>query len=72
VGTTTPNLSAMPDVSNTTRGLLTQRMAAVQRNSRAAQAKRLLMFEPNNMVCIFWNEKLLGKIGAALTGDTLV
>jgi len=62
----------MPDVSNTTRGLLTQRMAAVQRNSRAAQAKRLLMFEPNNMVCIFLNAKLLGKIGAALTGDTLV
>lgn len=45
IGTTSPNSSAMLDVSSTTKGMLTPRMNSMQRASIATPATGLLVFD---------------------------
>lgn len=48
IGTTSPNASAMLDLTSTTKGMLTPRMTLAQRNAIAAPARGLLIFQTDN------------------------
>ncbi|HSD14528.1 MAG TPA: hypothetical protein VLB74_07760 [Flavobacterium sp.] len=45
IGTTTPNISSVLDITSTTAGLLTPRMTQVQRNAIPAPATGLIIFQ---------------------------
>jgi len=67
IGTTTPNASAVLDVSSTTRGLLPPRMTAVQRNAinPALSARGLLVFDTDSSAFMFWNGMVWAKMGTS-------
>jgi len=45
IGTTSPNVSSMLDVSSTTKGMLTPRMTSVQRNAITTPADGLIVYD---------------------------
>jgi len=47
IGTSTPNSSALLDISNTSKGILIPRMSATQRSAIASPATGLLVFQNN-------------------------
>ncbi|RYZ47844.1 MAG: hypothetical protein EOP49_20180, partial [Sphingobacteriales bacterium] len=49
MGTTAPNASAILDLTSTSRGLLTPRMTAAQRNAIAAPANGLLVYQTDGV-----------------------
>jgi len=48
IGTTSPNSSALLDVTSTTKGILVPRMTAAQRNAIASPATGLLIYQTNS------------------------
>ncbi len=67
IGTTTPNTSAMLDVSSVTKGLLIPRMTALQRLAinPAASARALMVFDIDSSAFMFWTGTVWNKLGAA-------
>jgi len=63
IGTTTPNVSSVLDVSATNKGMLVPRMTTVQRTAIASPAKGLLVFDNDINSFFFYN----GTIWAALS-----
>ncbi|PZR23702.1 MAG: hypothetical protein DI535_23390 [Citrobacter freundii] len=55
VGTTTPDASAMLDVSSTTQGMLIPRMSLAQRNLIASPATGLLVYQTDNTPGFYMN-----------------
>ncbi|WAC00912.1 hypothetical protein N7U66_11795 [Lacinutrix neustonica] len=55
INTTTPDASAVLDVSSTTQGMLTPRMTTVQRVAIASPAQGLLVFDTDDTVFYFYD-----------------
>lgn len=70
IGTTTPNSSALLDVSSSNKGLLIPRMTTVQRNAinPAASARALMVFDTDSSAFFFWTGTIWSKLGTS--GDT--
>ncbi len=64
IGTTTPNSSAILDISSTSKGLLVPRMTTAQRTGIAAPAKGLMVFDTDNNNFWYYN----GSSWASLSG----
>jgi hypothetical protein len=69
IGTTTPNASAVLDVSSTNRGLLLPRMTAVQRNAIAAPANGLMVYDTDSAALMIRNAGVWYKISSTALGD---
>ncbi|MCU0375105.1 MAG: hypothetical protein MUF24_07340, partial [Chitinophagaceae bacterium] len=56
IGTTTPNVRAVLDLSSTDKGLLIPRMTAVQRLaiSLGSPARGLMVFDTDSVAFMFW------------------
>ncbi len=55
IGTTTPNASAMLDITSTTQGLLAPRMTTIEKNAIASPANGLLVFDTDENIFYFYN-----------------
>ena len=55
IGTTTPNASAMLDISSTTKGLLAPRMTTLEKNSISSPANGLLIYDTDLSKFNFYN-----------------
>jgi len=76
IGTTTPNASAMLDISSTTKGLLAPRMTTLQKNSITSPANGLLIYDTNLSKFNYYNgsawENLAAGAGTSRTNYKLV
>ncbi|MBL0357168.1 MAG: tail fiber domain-containing protein [Chitinophagaceae bacterium] len=76
IGTSSPNNSAMLDITSTTKGLLIPRMTTAQRNSIVSPAKGLMVFDNDTNSFWFYNGSTWTNIAAntgsgwALTGNS--
>jgi hypothetical protein len=69
IGTTTPNSSALLDVSSTNRGLLPPRMTAVQRSAIAAPANGLLVYDMDSAAMMLRSAGQWQKLSSTISGD---
>ena len=53
IGTTSPNNSAALDIESTTKGLLTPRMTAAQRNAISSPANGLIVYQTDNTPSLY-------------------
>ncbi|MFL5752333.1 MAG: hypothetical protein ACJ76F_02925 [Bacteroidia bacterium] len=58
IGTTTPNASAMLDVSSTSKGMLAPRMTTAQRVAITAPTDGLLVYDTNFDCFFYWNQSI--------------
>lgn len=65
IGTTTPNPSAILDVSSTTRGLLAPRLTTAQRNAIASPAKGLLVYDTELNALYHYNGSAWAAVGGS-------
>jgi hypothetical protein len=69
IGTTTPNATAMLDVSSTTKGILIPRMTAVQKSAISSPATGLLIYQTDGTPGFYYyNGSAWGLVGAGATG----
>src|SRR5580765_6204013 len=54
IGTTTPNASAILDVSSTTKGALVPRMTKAQRDAITSPAQGLLIYQTNSTIGFYY------------------
>jgi len=69
IGTTTPNASAVLDVSSTTRGLLPPRMTAVQRNAISNPANGLMVYDTDSSALMIRSAGIWNKLSSTALGD---
>lgn len=69
IGTTSPNSSALLDISSTSRGLLPPRMTAAQRNAIASPANGLLLYDTDSAALMIRTAGVWQKISSASSGD---
>ncbi|MES2881293.1 MAG: hypothetical protein V4676_04035 [Bacteroidota bacterium] len=70
IGTTTPNTSAILDVSSTTKGLLLPRMTAAQRTAIATPAAGLLVYETTSNTFYVYNGTAWVQLGSGGAGGS--
>ncbi|MCS7074130.1 MAG: tail fiber domain-containing protein, partial [Bacteroidia bacterium] len=76
IGTTTPNASALLDLTSTTSGFLPPRMTAAQRTAIASPATGLLVYQTDGGAGYYyydgssWTMIAAGSAGWSLTGNT--
>ena len=72
IGTTSPNTSAMVDITATDKGVLVPRMTTVQRNSIASPANGLLVFDTDHSNFFYYNTSKTKWINlAAITSSSI-
>lgn len=69
IGTTTPNASAVLDVSSTNRGLLPPRMTALQRNAITSPANGLLVYDSDSASLMIRSAGVWRKLNSTALGD---
>lgn len=65
IGTSTPNSSAMLDISSTNKGLLTPRMTTAQRNAIITPAKGLLVYDTDLSALYHYNGNAWTAVGGS-------
>lgn len=68
IGTTTPDASAVLDITSTTKGLLIPRMTTAERTVIASPAKGLMVFDNNTNTYWFYNGTLWVEMNASGAG----
>lgn len=68
IGTVSPNVSALLDITSTSKGMLVPRMTTTQRAAIAAPAKGLLVFDNTTNSFWFYNGLAWAEISSAATG----
>ncbi len=69
IGTTTPNSSAMLDVSSTTKGMLIPRMTTALKNAIASPATGLLVFDTDLSAFYFYNGSAWVPVSSSGSSD---
>ena len=68
IGTTVPNVSALLDISSTTKGALVPRLTGVQQAAVSTPATGLLIYNTDSTAFCYYNGAAWIKIGAAAGG----
>ena len=69
IGTTTPDNSAVLDVSSTSKGMLIPRMTTAQKNAIASPATGLIVFDTNLSAFYFYNGSAWVPVSSGGSGD---